>query len=297
MKKITFLYILYFLEATPISPELNTWFSSSKLSLAGGGNLIFTPNSRVSNPASFSSKSYFSTSFILYPAGIQAQSVSISLPKNSQLLTVAVNHISYGTFNGYNQEATPTDNYTSNETWLRLGYSNLLNKYPIRYGLSSQIFLSKLEEYKTAKLYYSFGAIWDIEKYKTSIGLSVDDFAIEINSKNIFRQSSSLRYNIGLIKKLNYLPLRVSIDFLSISTNNKDYFISGIFSISKQLSFSWGTSTRKFSQNTNEDILKTIFGSSGLGISFIKNDIIINYGMYFYGTGGFINGIDLSIQF
>ena len=120
MKKLAFIYILYFLEATPISPGLNTWFSASELSYAGGGNLIFTPNSRVTNPANFSSKRCFSTSFILYPAGIQAQSASIFIPKKSQLYNFAINHISYGTFNGYSEDAVPTDNYTSSETWLRL---------------------------------------------------------------------------------------------------------------------------------------------------------------------------------
>jgi hypothetical protein len=146
-------------------------------------------------------------------------------------------------------------------------------------------------------LYLSLGVIWDIEKYKTNIGLSIDDLSIKISSDSKTNQDPPLRYNIGLSKKLNYLPLKVSVDYLSFSTNNKDYFISGIFSVSKQLSLSWGTSSRKFSQNTDENVLKTILGSSGLGISFMKNDIIICYGLYFYGTGGLANGVDLSIKF
>ena len=297
MRKLTFLYIIYFLDASPVSPGLNTWFAASKLSYAGGGNLIFTPNSRVANPASYFSERCFSTSFVLYPAGIQAQSASILLPKEFQLFTAAVNYISYGTFKGYSEEAIPADNYTSNETWLRFDYSNSLNEYPIRYGLSNQLYFSKLGEYNSMKLYFSFGAIWDIEKYKTSIGLSVDDVEIEISSSSKTKQNFPNRYNIGLCKELNYLPLKISVDHLSITTKNKDYFISGIFSLTKQLSLSWGTSTRKFSQNTNENVLKTIFGSSGLGISLMKNEIIIGYGLYFYGTGGLTSGIDLSIKF
>ena len=297
MRKLAFLYILYFLEATPISPGLNTWFSASKLSYAGGGNLIFSPNSRAANPANYFSERCFSTSFILYPAGIQAQSASIFLPKKSQLLTVAINHISYGTFNGYSEEAVPTDNFTSNETWLRFDYSSSLNEYPIRYGLSNQFYLSKFEEQKTIKMYHSLGFIWDIEKYKTNIGLSFDDFDIQINSNSKSKENTPIRFNIGFCKELNYLPLKISLDYLSIGTYNQDYFISGIFSISKHFSLSWGTSTRKFSQNTSEKVLKTILGSSGIGINFMNNDIIIGYGLYFYGTGGLTNGIDLSIKF
>tara|TARA_B100000287_G_scaffold83534_1_gene76173 strand:+ start:2226 stop:3119 length:894 start_codon:yes stop_codon:yes gene_type:complete len=297
MRKIVFLFIIYYLEASPISPGLNSWFSASKLSYAGGGNLIFTPNSRATNPANFSSLRSFSTSFILYPSGIQAQSASVFLPKDSRFLIAAINHISYGAFYGYSQDAIPTDNYTSSETWLRFDYSSSLNELPIRYGVSNQFYFSKLEQYNSAKLYFSFGSIWELEKYKTSIGLSVDDFVLDISSNTKISQTSPLRYNIGLCKQLKYLPLKLSIDYLSIAANNKDYFISGIFSITKKLSLSWGTSTRKFSQNINEDIVKTIFGSSGLGISFMNDDIIVGYGLYFYGTGGLTNGIDLSIKF
>tara|TARA_Y100001970_G_scaffold286487_1_gene408783 strand:- start:2590 stop:3483 length:894 start_codon:yes stop_codon:yes gene_type:complete len=297
MRKIAFLYILYFLEATPISPGLNSWFSASKLSYAGGGGLIFNPNSRTANPANFSIKRCFSTSFILYPAGIQSQSASIIFPKKSQLFKAAINHISYGTFKGYNEDAVPTNNYTSSETWLRFDYSGLLNKYPIRYGISNQFYFSKLQEYRSTNLYFSFGFIWDIEKYKTNIGLSIDDFLLDFSSGNNSRQDSPLKYNIGVCKELKYLPLKISMDYISINANNQDYFISGIFFISKKLSLSWGTSTRKFSQNINENIFKTILGSSGLGVSFMKNDIIIGYGLYFYGVGGLTNGIDLSIKF
>ncbi len=297
MRKLVFIYILYFLEAATISPGLNTWFSASKLSYAGGGDLIFTPNSKAKNPASFYSERCFSTSFILYPAEIQAQSASVIIPKKSQLFTVAINHVSYGTFSGYSEEATPTGNYTSNETWFRFDYSSSLNQYPIRYGLSNQIKFSKLEEYKSTKLHFSFGAIWELEKYKTNIGLSVNDYPVEISPTITVKQNSPLRYNIGFCKEVKYLPLKISMDYQSISKDNQDYFISGIFSISKKLSITWGTSTRKFSQNTNENILKTILGSSGLGFSFIKNDIVIGYGLYFYGPGGFSNGVDLSIKF
>ena len=232
----------------------------------------------------------------MYPAGIQAQSASVFIPKKSQLLTVAINHISYGTFNGYSEDAAPKDNYTSSETWLRFDYSSLLNKYPIRYGVSNQFYFSKFEEQKTTNLIFHL-VLFELEKYKTNIGISVNDFAMAISSSSKTKQSPPIKYNIGLCKELNYLPLKISVDYLSISTINQDYFISGIFSISKQLSLSWGTSTRKVSQNTNENVFKTILGSSGVGISFMNNDIIIGYGLYFYGVGGLVNGLDLSVKF
>ena len=298
MKKFIILFLFYYLNGDTISPSLYSWFSASKLSQAGGGNLNMSPNSRSANPANLSLSRSFSTSFILYPAGIQAQSVSLLIPQSNRLITVAINHISYGTFKGYDENAIPTNNYSSSDTWMRLGYSGLSKNLPISYGISNQLYFSKLGGYSSIIFYLSLGAIWNIKKYKTNIGLSIDDISINTSRINNVIEKSPLRYNIGVCKKLEYLPLKISIDYLSINNKkNKDYFISGIFSLPKNLSFIWGTSTRKLSQNIKESVIKTIFGSSGVGISYKDNGIIIGYGLYFYGTGGWTNGLDLSINF
>jgi len=298
MKKFIILFLFYYLNGDTISPSLYSWFSASKLSQAGGGNLNMSPNSRSANPANLSLSRSFSTSFILYPAGIQAQSVSLLIPQSNRLITVAINHISYGTFKGYDENSIPTNNYSSSDTWMRLGYSGLSKNLPISYGISNQLYFSKLGKYSSTIFYLSLGAIWNIKKYKTNIGLSINDISINTSRINNVIEKSPLRYNIGVCKKLEYLPLKISIDYLSIyNKKNKDYFISGIFSLPKNLSFIWGTSTRKLSQNIKESVIKTIFGSSGVGISYKDNGIIIGYGLYFYGTGGWTNGLDLSINF
>ena len=298
MKKFIILFVFYYLNGDTISPSLYSWFSASKLSQAGGGNLNMSPNSRSANPANLSLSRSFSTSFVLYPAGIQAQSVSLLIPQSNRLITVAINHISYGTFKGYDENAIPINNYSSSDTWMRLGYSRLSKNLPISYGISNQLYFSKLGQYSSTIFYLSLGAIWNIKKYKTNIGLSIDDISINISPINNVTEKSPSRYNIGVSKKLEYLPLKISVDYLSINNKkNKDYFISGIFSLPKNLSFIWGTSTRKLSQNIKESVIKTILGSSGVGINYKDNGIIIGYGLYFYGTGGWTNGLDLSINF
>ena len=65
----------------------------------------------------------------------------------------------------------------------------------------------------------------------------------------------------------------MSIDYLSIEQIIKIILLVAFSQFTK---LGWGTSTRKFSQNINEDIVKTIFGSSGLGISFMNDDIIVD---------------------
>ena len=293
MKRFVFLFLIFSLKGQTISPSLFSWFSASKLSQAGGGSLIITPSSRLGNAASGALNRSFSTSFILYPADIQAQSVAIVIPQSNRLISATINHIYYGTFQGFDENATPTKNYNSSDTWIRIGYSALSKNIPIRYGIFNQLLFTKLGNYNLTKFYFSLGVIWEIKKYNTEVGLSINDISI-----NSFNDTSLLKYNFALAKQLAYLPLEISIDYLWINNSNyKDYFISGIFSISKNLSISWGTSTRKYSQDTKENVINTIFGSSGIGMRYKNNDIMIGYGLYFYGTGGWTSGLDLSIYF
>ena len=298
MKISIYLFLLCYVNGETSLPSLNTWFSASSLSMAGGGNLIMLPTSRSTNPANASLQRSFSTSFILYPAGIQAQSVSVLIPKSNSFVIAAINHISYGTFKGYDENAIPTNNYSSSDTWMRLVYSGAYRNFPIRYGISNQVLFSKLENYSLTEFFLSGGFIWQIKKHKTNIGISINDMAIKVRSINKIIKSSPEKYNISIQKELAYLPLIVSIDYLSIKeTKNKDYFISGLFMLTKKINFSCGTSTRKIDQDIKENVLKTIMGSSGVGISYKDDDVEIGYGLYFYGTGGWTNGLDLSINF
>ena len=76
-----------------------------------------------------------------------------------------------------------------------------------------------------------------------------------------------------------------------------DYFLSGTFYITKNIALNLGTSTRKLSQNTEQNLSQTIFGSSGFGVFFKNKELVIGYGLYFYGTGGISSGLDMSINF
>ena len=296
-----FIVLIFFISSTVangLSPGLFSWFSASELSYAGGGSLLLAPTSRNINFAETTIDKSFSTSYIFYPAGIQAQSASLLLSINNKVIISSINHISYGTFMGYDENAIQTDNYTSSDTWVRLGYTEPFKKLPLRFGISNQVYFSKLENYKSTFLYSSFGLVWGIEKYKLEIGVMINDFLLihNDNSENSINKSPNL--NIGFCKYLIHLPLKLSIDFRTNGhTSFEDCYISGEFKLSDTFSFNLGTSTRKYGQNTGQSLSQTIFGSSGLGISYKNKDLIIGSGLYLYGTGGFSSGFDLSINF
>ena len=298
MKKALGLVLIASLFANENRPGLSTWFSASELSHAGGGKLLIMPTSRNVNMITSIKNQSFSTSFIFYPAGIQAQSVSLIYPKNNKIIIRSINHISYGAFNGYDENAQQTENYTASDTWIKLGYSKASKSLPLSFGISNQIYISKLEDHNSTSLYSSFGIIWHLDKYNLDIGGRIKDLLLINKSTDIGASDNSLEVEMGFCKKLTYLPLKLSIDcIISNDLRPEDYFISGVFTISKNIYLTIGTSTRKYSQNTEQNLTRTIFGSSGIEVKYKNKDLTIGYGLYFYGTGGFSNGLDLTINF
>ena len=295
MRYFIIFFLFSILNGQSILPSLHSWFSAIELSMAGGGSLFISPTSRISNPANSIFKKSFSTSLILYPAEIQSQSLAVTYPLEKKIIIVGINHISYGAFQGYDENAIPTNNYTSNDTWIKLGYTTKPGVKNINYGFSTQIYFSNLANYNYSSILFSGGFIWQIKKYNLNIGLSIEDMMFHFNSYN---NISPMRYIFGIKKKLNYLPLEISIDYLFLNNNmNKDLFISGRFKINNKVNFYLGTSSRKNTQNTEISILNSILGSSGIGFNYGDDKILFGYGLYFYGTGGYINGIDLRFYF
>ena len=297
MKFILFLmFLLSSLQSDQSRPGLSVWFSANDLSLAGGGKLLFNPNGRNVDLNIISKSKVFSTSFVFYPAGIQAQSASILLSKGNKSIITSINHVSYGTFKGYDENAAAIGNYTSSDTWLRFGYYEESKILPFKYGVSNQLYVSKLEDIISTSFYSSFGLVLMIKKYNLDIGWTVNDILLFHNG--LTDDINSADFLIGVCKDLVHLPLKLSIDIkLSTSLIPKDYFLSGTFNVSKNIALNLGTSTRKFSQNTEQNLSQTIFGSSGFGVFFKNKNLVFGYGLYFYGTGGFSSGLDMSINF
>ena len=294
---LALIFLFSSLQSNQVRPGLSVWFSAIDLSFAGGGRLLFNPNGRNIDLSNISNSKLFSTSYVFYPAGIQAQSASLSMLINDKFINTSINHVSYGTFEGYDENAVRTENYTSSDTWLRMGYTGeVFKKFPARYSISNQMYVSKLEKHTSTSIYSSFGLALTIKKYNLDIVWSINDMLLLHNK--LADDINTMYFNIGLCKDLTHLPLKLSIDFqLDTFLSPKDAFISGSFSVSDNILLNLGTSTRKFAQNTQQSLSRTIFGSSGLGVFYKNQELVIGYGLYFYGTGGFSSGIDMSISF
>ena len=122
-------------------PALHIFTSSVPLSMAGAGYLHSSPISSKMNPSSQSGRS-FSASLIKYPASITSQSAGAQFPFLDGNLSMSINYISYGIFQGYTDYAEPIGTYSSSDSWLGVSFSRRVLSLPIYWGVRSKFYSS-----------------------------------------------------------------------------------------------------------------------------------------------------------
>ena len=123
-------------------PGMDIFTSSANLSMGGAGYLKPSPLSSNINPSIYGGK-VFSASIIKYPAGIASQNVGISfLFKNNTFGKLSINNISYGIFEGYNENLISTGTYSASDTKISASYGKEILRLPIKLGVQSSFYFS-----------------------------------------------------------------------------------------------------------------------------------------------------------
>ena len=273
-------------------PGMDVITSSASLSMGGAGYLKPSPLSSNINPSIYEGN-MFSASIIKYPADITSQNIGISfLFKNNTFGNFSINNISYGIFEGYNENLISTGTYSANDTKISASYGKKILRLPIKLGVQSSLYLSKYGDYTFNIFSFSTGFSFRAEEQKLKVGMSIHNLAISTSELVIDLHP---RLVISGFKKLKHLPLGLFLDLTSINSSVLTVFIGGEFDINKNLQFRLGSSNRKFNQNIKKDIFSSVVGASGFGFGYKKKDILINYSIYMFGTGALSQSLEINI--
>ena len=102
---------------------------------------------------------------------------------------------------------------------------------------------------------------------------------------------------IGSSKKLRYLPAIIYFDLLIEKKHNMEVFAGTSFAFNERTKVLVGSSTRKIDQNTSQGLFRSILGSTGFGFIYDFNQILVQYGFYYYGVGVRVDGLNIGIRF
>ena len=273
-------------------PGMDIFTSSANIGMGGAGYLKHSPLSSNINPSIYGGK-VFSASIIKYPAGIASQNVGISfLFKNNTFGKLSINNISYGIFEGYNENLISTGTYSASDTKISASYGKGILILPIKLGIQSSFYFSEYGDYTFNIFSFSTGFSFRAEEQKIKVGMSIHNLA---TSSSDLVVDLHPRLVISGTKKLKYLPLSLFLDLTSENSSILAVFIGGEFDINKNLQFRLGSSNRKFNQNIKKDIISSVIGASGFGFGYKKKDILINYSIYVFGTGALSQGMEINI--
>ena len=167
---------------------------------------------------------------------------------------------------------------------------------PIFIGSSINWHSSLFNRLVINELTFSTGGKLFFNNQDDAIGVTVHQFGIRLkNNKTVYILPAIV---VSGSKKLSYLPAIIYTDLLLSNTMKKnEIFLGSRIKINKNLKFQIGTSTRKIDQNISQSIIKSIFGSTGFGFMLQSGKILIQYGIYLYGNGFQIQGLDISVNF
>ena len=273
-------------------PGMDIFSSSVHLSMGGAGYLKSSPSNFNLNP-SINGEKIFSASIIKYPASIVIQNIGITFPiVNNSFSGFSINHISYGTFDGYTEDYESTGSYSSSDTKFSGLYSRAFSKIPLRIGMRSNYYLSKYGNQELSILSISLGAVIRSKKQDISLGFSIHNMAGHLSKNKV---DLNPKLVISGSKKLKYLPLKLYFDLTSKDQSDLTFFFGGEFDLGSSLQLRLGSSTRKFNQNVERDLFSSIVGASGLGFGYNFQNIFLNYGVYIFGTGALTQGLEISI--
>ncbi|MGH2574105.1 MAG: type IX secretion system protein PorQ [Ignavibacteria bacterium] len=280
---------------------------SARASALAGAFETYTddPNTIFYNPAGLSTitNKKVSAGFGKYLLDINFGALSYAQKyKDIGWFGASIKYFNYGTFDYADENGNVSGTFNANDIMFSIGYSNYIYEI-VNYGVSIKYIYSKIAEYNSSALAFDFGLLYLIPSEQINIALSVNNLGSQIDAYNDTKEKLPLDIRVGVSKKLEHLPLRLSVSLYNLNVN-KDKFIQRFksFSIGGEFSFSENVAVRIGYNNEKRQDLKLgsslgIAGfSAGLGIKFMER-YQFDYSLNSFGKVGSTHRFNLGYTF
>ena len=277
---------------------LNSWYHPHTLAMVGSGSSLHIAESDRLNPSlMFSNEQLLTIGHVQYPADISSQMVQIVLPRNYGTLGGTIRHVSYGIFEGFDNNGNPTANYAAGDSWVTISIAKQLFAGIIQWGASTGFLFSNLGEYSSTLLTGTAGVSLNLSKYNMHAGLAIRNLAVSIKNYSSAEIHFPAMLNFSLAKGLAYLPLKMVLDFdYGLYNRLMTFHLGGVFVLPYNTQLRFGTSSLRIDQRSQINLIRDFFTDTGLGITITTHQYIIDIGTYIYGTGGSVIAIGLGLK-
>lgn len=243
------------------------------------------------NPVSFS--------FVKHLLDINLASLSYSSEfEGIGRFGAAVKYINYGTFKGADENGRLTSDFGAGEVAFILGYANQLDEN-FYYGTNVKFIYSGIEKYSSSAIAFDVGLHYAVPSEQINVGFSILNVGTQLSSYINSKEELPLDFVIGVSKKLEYLPLRLSLDFHKLNEERDEFFdklkaftVGAEFTLSKTLRLRFGYDNEK----RTELKIGSFAGIAGfnVGLGAVISAYRFDYGFSSMGPIGELHRISVS---
>ena len=210
----------------------------------------------------------------------------------------AIEYINYGNFQGYTEDALSTGDFGAGEVAFVLGYANQLDEN-FYYGANAKFIYSSIEKYSSSAVGLDVGLHYAIPSDEMSVGFSVLNIGTQLSSYISTKEQLPLDVMVGVSKKLEHLPLRLSIDFHRLNKEQdnfgsrfKAFAVGAEFTLSRVLRLRFGYDN----QRRSDLKIGSFAGIAGfnIGVGLHIKDYNFDYGFSSMGLIGALHRISVS---
>jgi hypothetical protein len=306
LTSIIVLFIITFFSANSFSQNtyefLRVDMSARAASL--GGTFVSNhddPNIIFYNPAGINllSNNPFSFSFVKHLLDINLASLSYSTEvEDIGRFGGAIKYINYGTFKEADEVGNRGGEFGAGEVAFIVGYANSLDPN-FNYGINAKYIYSKIADRNSSAFAFDVGLNYLIPEEDFCVGFAAMNVGTQISSYYEKKEELPLDIVIGVSKKLEHLPLRLSLDFHKLNTDREDFIdrfkafsVGTEFNLSKVLRLRFGYDNEKRSDLK----IGTSAGIAGFnaGLGAIISEYNFDYGFSSLGAIGALHRITVS---
>lgn len=245
----------------------------------------------TSNPISFS--------FVKYLMDINLASLSYSTEfEGVGRFGAAVKYINYGSFNETDINGNKTGTFNANELALVVGYANQLDKI-FFYGVNVKFIYSGIADRSSTAMAVDLGLHYFIPESNWNFGFSALNLGGQLSTYYDKKENLPIDLAFGVSKKLENLPLRLSLDFHRLNQDRDNFSerfraftVGAEFTLSKVMKLRFGFDNERRKDFKIGSTAGIAGFSTGLGIKI--SEYQFDYGYSSLGLAGGLHRISVS---
>jgi len=259
------------------------------------------PNVIFYNPAGINllTENPISFSFVKHLLDINLASLSYSTEyEDWGRFGGAVKYINYGSFIEADEFGNRGNEFGAGEVAFIVGYANSLDPN-FNYGVNVKYIYSKIADRNSSGLGFDVGLNYFVPEEDLSVGFAAMNIGTQLTSYYNEKEELPLDIIVGVSKKLQHLPLRLSLDFHKLNAERDDFVqrfkafsLGAEFTLSKVLRLRFGYDNEKRSDLK----IGTSAGIAGfnVGLGAIISNYTFDYGFSSLGAIGALHRVTVS---